>query len=251
MRSKPNQVLHFFFGTTFLAIVNVMSIVGFIVLFVTNKTQAIVALVMFVVFLIIILLRVFWVTDQFLKNKSRIGYDKLSTSAKYHTRDGRMITYEVVKFIQCKQILTQRHEHIFYWSGSTLPTITSDTMTFEKVVDDDDGFKKAIFRFKTPLVYNGVFIAHIRMQLDDTDRRSSTHIEQYIKDPMQLVSFNVQLLYKRGNVPDARLLRRPIGATSIPHEPIDAVPFDKKTFSYLRDVYDPEVGYTYRLEWTR
>lgn len=251
MRSQPHKVLQFIFGNTFIAIVNVVSLIGFALLFITNEKQGIIALIAFVVFLLILLFRVFWVTDQFLKNKSPNGYEKLSTSAKYLS-DGNLIQYELKKFIQCKQILMGKHEHNFYWTGSRDPKISSETMEYEKTVEAEDGYKKAIFKFKTPLIYNGVFVAHIKMEIDDSDKRSSPHLEHYIKDRTQLVSFKVQLPYKKKRViPDAKLSRRPINSVNTPYEHLNAIKFDRNTFTYEHNLFEPEVGYSYRLDWER
>ena len=251
MKTEPHKVIKFFFGTTFLALVNVASIIGLVALFVSNKEQTIVALLAFVGFLIILLLRFFWVTEQFLRNKSAKGFDKLSTSVKYYTTDGKIIIYELKKFIQCKKILMDTHEHVFYWSGTKVPIITSETMEFEKIGDAPNGFKNAIFKYKTPLTYNNVFVAHIRMEIDDTDKLSSTYVEQFVREPMQLISFKVQLLYKKGNsIADARLVRKVIDSHT-PFEHVKSIPFDKKISSYEHNLFDPFVGYTYRLEWNR
>ncbi len=251
MQSKPHKVIQFFFGTTFIAIINVMSIIGFVVLFVTTEEQAIIALVAFILFLIALFIRAYWVTDQFLKNKSPNGYEKLSTSAKY-TCDGNTVFFELKKFIQCKQVIMNTHEHSFYWTGSKDPRISSETMEYVQTIPTENQYRKAIFKFKEPLVYNGVFVAHIKMEMDDSDKRSSPHMEQYVRERTQLISFKVQLPYKNKRViPAAKLSRRPINSVNSPYEFLSSISFDKNTKTYEHNIFEPEVGYSYRLEWIR
>lgn len=206
---------------------------------------------MFCVFLLVILARIFWVTDRFLSKKAPDGIDKITTSVKYFTLDGLIITYEIEKFLQCKQLVLNEHEHSFHWTGTNTPIITSDTMLFDKIVDGNNGFKKAVFKIKNPIPYNGAFMAHIRMQIDDSNKQSQPHISVSVNEPTQMINFTVQILYKRRNITDARLMRKRIDTPTLPYVLIKSIPFDAKTGCYQNSVYEPEVGYSYKIEWTR
>jgi hypothetical protein len=196
MNFKPFNYLTRLFGNYFNLIAGSASIVGLFIVFLPNKNQAIIALCAFITFLLIILLRIFWLTEQFLKNKSENGYDKLATIVRYNSEGGRFITYEIQKYIQCKMLIMDKHIHEFYWSGSRLPKVESETMNFDSIKEGEDGYKKAILKFKTPLVYNGFFMVHIRMKMDDTDQRSKPYISMRVKEKTQLITFKVELLNK-------------------------------------------------------
>jgi hypothetical protein len=196
MNFKPFNYLTRLLGNYFNLIAGSASIVGLFIVFLPNKNQAIIALCAFITFLLIILLRIFWLTEQFLKNKSENGYDKLATIVRYNSEGGRFITYEIQKYIQCKMLIMDKHIHEFYWSGSRLPKVESETMNFDSIKEGEDGYKKAILKFKTPLVYNGFFMVHIRMKMDDTDQRSKPYISMRVKEKTQLITFKVELLNK-------------------------------------------------------
>ena len=253
MNFKPFNYLTKVFGNYFNIIAGLASIIGLFIVFLPGKNQVIIALSAFIVFLLIILLRIFWLTEQFLKNKSENGYDKLATIVRYRSEDGRFITNEIQKYIQCKMLIMDKHIHEYYWSGSGQPIVESDTMNFDSIKDSEDGYKKAILKFKNPLVYNGFFIVHIRMKMDDADQISKPYINMRVKEKTQLITFKVELFYKHGNhVQNARISKKKL-ATLAPagDEYIDNIPFNTKTFSYEYNIYDPEVGYSYKIEWEK
>ena len=251
MRTNFFTFSKFFSGRIWNTIITIITLLAFVAIFIKDSNYAFLSLIFFAVFLLIILGRIYYVTEKFLHQKNPQGVEKLYTSVKYFTRDGIMIEYEIKKIIQCKQIIMDKHEHEYFWTGSKPPIISSESMRYEKTVEGENGFKKAVFKYKEPLLFNAGFVAHIKMELDDSDKTSNTHIGQAVKEKLQLISFNVQLLYKKGNVPDAKLSRRLINTPNHPYETIKAVPFQNKTLSYEYDLYNPEVGYIYKIEWVR
>lgn len=250
LKNLPKLLQHTL-GVAASIILGLITVIGFIFTFIGSPFHATIALIACILFLLIVLFRIFWVTEKYLQIKTRTGFEKLSTSVKYHTRDGKFINYELKKYLQCKRTIASTHEHIYHWTGSKSPGIESETMILQQVQDADNGYKKAVFKLKEPLIYGSVFVAHIKMQLDDSDKKSEPQLEQMVLERMQLISFKVQLLYKRGNVGDAQLMRRPNNQTNLPYEFLEAIPFDKKMFSYEYNLFSPEVGYTYRLSWVR
>lgn len=228
-----------------------MSIAGFFYVFLAARDQAIIALLVFIVFLLLIFVRIFYVSRSFLAQRTEDGYDRLATMAKFHCSDGKMVLYDLHKFIQCKQIMMAKHEHEFRWTGSSDPKISSDTMNYEGPQPGEKGFTRAIFRFKKPLLYNDVFVVHIRMEIDDTDKKSKPYLQHWVHDPVQMITFRVELPYKTGRVQDARLLFREIGKEHEEYKFIRGVPFDKKTSSYEYAVYNPQVNHCYMIEWVK
>ena len=253
MNTKPFNYLTKIFGSYFNIVAGLASVIGLFIVFLPNKNQVIIALCAFIAFLLIILIRIFWLTNQFLKNKSENGYDKLATLVRYRSEDGRFITNEIQKYIQCKTVIMDKHIHEFYWSGSTHPIVESDTMSFDCIKESDDGYKKAFLKFKDPLVYNGVFVVHIRMKMDDSDQKSKPYISMRVKEKTQLVTFKVELFYKHGNhIPNARISKKKLGTLApMDDEYINNIPFNTKTFSYEYNIYNPEVGYSYKIEWEK
>lgn len=252
MNFNPIRYLKEFFGNYFNFIAGAASVIGLGVVFVRSSTALIIALVSFILFLIALFFRFVWVTEQFLKNKSENGYDKLATIVKYRTEDRRLISYDIQKYIQCKQVLMDEHVHQYHWTGTSHPVIQSDTMNFVCIKDGDDGYKKAVLKFKTPLIYNSFFIVHINMKIDDSDGKSKPYISIRVTEKTQLLTFSVELFYKTGRrIPDARISRKKLSDVPADFEFITNVPFNKKTLSYNWEVYDPEVGYAYKIDWIK
>lgn len=252
MGFKPFDYLIKFAGGYFNFFAGICSIVSLFLIFAKDKNQLILSLIVFIVFLVICFLRLIWFTSQFLMSKSENGYYKLATIVKYTTSDGKHITHDLQKYIQCKQMIMMEHDHEFYWTGSQEPVIESETMKFEEIRKGDDHYKKAILKFITPLVYNRFFLVHIRMILDDSNGSSKPYINMRVKENTQLITFRVELLHKKRKVPDATLSRSKISANgSDISEFIEMVPFNSKTFSYDCNKYNPEVGYSYKLEWEK
>jgi len=246
-------LLDYIFGRTFVNIASAASIIGLAIIAFSDKNQAIIGLSAIIIFLIAVLIKIYISFSQYLGQQTSKGYKNLSTTSKYITHDGKTITYETHKYIVCKQLLFAEHEHKYTWSGTKSPVISSETMIVEGIVKTGDGdWDKVILRFKEPLMFNDFAIIHLRMQIDDSDCRSSTHMELQVTEKMQLLEFIAELRHKKGSVKPARLLKKKLNTqTSVSYELIKEVLFDKATCSYETSVYDPKPNFSYRLEWDR
>ena len=154
MEFNPISYLVRLTGSVFNLIAGLASIIGLCIIFLKDKEQLIIALVAFILFLLLCLLRLIWFTDQFLKSKTESGYYKLATIVKYSTNDGKHYIQELQKYIQCKKMIMDRHEHEFYWTGSESPIIESKTMKFETIKSSDNHYKTHLSLLVHLALYN-------------------------------------------------------------------------------------------------
>jgi hypothetical protein len=246
------RAIRFFFAGYFNLIASLASVTGLLISIFSNKDATEIALASLILFLSLILLRFFYVTKTFLLQKTEYGYHKFATYVRYSTDDGKHISYELHKYLQCKTIAMDEYVHEFYWSGSSQPVITSLLQTcssFQKAPKGE--YDKAILKFKKPLGYNEFAIVHVKMDIDDSDQRSSPFCEQAVKEVVQLLNFRIELRHLE-NHSDARISKRRLSAPvqSI-YEPVSFSKFDTSSRAYEYTVFMPEVGYCYRIEWDK
>ncbi len=252
--NRFTSFLDYIFGRTFVNIASLASIISLAIIAFSSQKQAIIALIAIVIFLSAILIKTFQSFNKYLSQQTKKGYKNLSTSSKYITHDGKTITYETHKYIVCKQLLFAQHEHNYSWTGSKAPVISSETMIVEEAVKTNDGdWDKVVLKFKQPLMFNDFAIIHLRMQIDDSDKMSSTHIEMVVTEKMQLLEFSAELRHKtKGIIKPARLLKKKLNTqTDVDFQLVKEIPFDKATCTYETSVYDPEPNYSYRMQWDR
>lgn len=244
------KFLKFVFSTHFSLIASLASIVGLIIVFIQNRLSVYVALIAFILFLLIILIRLFFVFKTFLLQKTENGYHKFAIYVRYSTEDGSHISYELHKYIQCKSVIMNEHEHSFHWTGSKDPVISSHLQDYLRFIRTHEGeYDKAIFRFKRPLTYNDFCIVHIKMDLDDSDGKSKHFCDQSILEPVQLVSFRIELKHL-DDAKDAKIMRRRLNTKLIQdYDTIGYIKFDPKSQSYEHNIFNPETGYSYMVNW--
>jgi hypothetical protein len=226
-----------------------------VALFLNNETATIIALSVFSISLIVVILKLFSTLNKVVRNQTKNGYLNIATYCRYHTNDAKIIQFDIQKHIICKQPVINHYLHNFYWTGSTNPVFSSETMVFDSFVKGGDGsYDKAKFLFKKPLLYNDVGVVQLNILLDDSDQKSSTYISSNVDAPINLLHYEVILKYKsnRYNVPDARFLRKDnTSAVDLGYRLLKTIPFDHQTASYECTWYDLIVGFSYRLEWDR
>jgi len=241
----------FFFGTTFNSFLNFTTLLGFVFLFITNRDQALIALIAFCLFLVALLGRFFWLTENLLKQRHSEGYNKLSTHVLYSTVDGKKITFSLDKYHQCKQAVLKEYDHKFLWSGTNMPLVTSNNWMYKETVVGSNGWATAKFSSQNAILFNSVFLVNICMELDDTDKKSSTHVHMEVDVPMHLISFDIELMHKRRGTGSATLFRKAIGYQGKDVEDIEQVPFDLQKKRYQKSIYNPEPGFIYGVKWDR
>ena len=245
------KAIRFLFSGYITFIASLASIAGLIIA-ILNKTYAVfIALGILILFLSIVLLKFFSVVNRFLLQKTENGFHKFANYVRYSTNDGKHISYVLQKYIQAKVLMINEHVHKFHWSGTCEPIITSSLQEFVAFNRTPKGeYDEVILRFKTPLTYNDFAIVHIKMELDDSDNKSEPYCEQAVKEPLQLLDFRIELRHLEQN-PDAKILKKKLGAPFSEYEILGYVKFDINSRCYEHSEFNPHVGYSYRIEWNK
>jgi len=254
MVRRALTVLNHVLGKSFVVAANIASILGFLIIAVSQKNQALIALISLVIFLVAILIRLFVFFDRFLQLSNTLGHESLATYLYYKTDDGKIIHHQIYKHLVCKNTVMYEHTHNFNWTGPIPPIISSDTMDFLHVAKNTKNNQdQAIFKFRRPIFFKEFAIAHIRMFCDDTRQVSDTRVVGYVRETLPLLDFTIELGYKTGSVvKDAVLSKRPLNTHfEAPYEFVELVPFDRNNNSYKKTIHNPELGYAYKIEWER
>lgn len=251
MIKTTSKLLTYFFSKHFNAVASIASILSLLIVVFTQWLSAVVALSAFIVFLVIILFRFIYLFNSITLNKSKDGYFRLATYVNYSTVDGRQKTYELHKYLQCKSIIMEDHIHDFHWTGSTQPQITSLQQNVIGVTKGLQGqYDKVLLKFKNPLLYNDISLVHIKMSMDDSDNTSRPFCGQKVTDRIQLLSFRVELKHL-GSYHNAKIMRKKLDTPlDQEYETIDNTEFDQYSRSYNYNLFSPEVGYAYKIDWS-
>jgi hypothetical protein len=232
------------------------SIIGVIALFfLADELKAIAALVALVLFLIAVYIRIHWAVTKYLSTKYPRGFTIISSFSRYSTSDGRTITHDLYRTIQCKRVSMTEFWHEFYWTGSEMPRFTSRLQTIDPapVVTPDDQFDRIRLLLHRPIRYNETDIIHIAAACNDADEKSQTQVSFKVDDRVQLLHWRVELLYLPDDFKKPAVLERRRIVTKIPeeYEAVTHVSFDHKSKSYEHLLHDPSPDYFYRLRWER
>lgn len=241
------------FSKGFYLSATIISVIAVIPAFINNQYAVIIALSCFCIVLIGFLISALILVHKILEKSSTKEYENKSTFMKYETLDGNKIIFETYKVIQCKRPVLTEIDYGFKWSGTHLPVITSDLQTVENVIDANDAnqYDKAILKFKKPLFYNRNKVIHFKAELDDTDKKSSPHLESKIEQEIDLLHFRVILKHKpKAFSQNAILEKKKIDSNlSVTYSQVRQIHFDKASKTYEYYLLNPDVGYYYRLRW--
>lgn len=242
------KIVSSFFSGYFSFIASAASIIGLIITFSSSKNAVIIALITFILFLSIILIRFLLLVSTFLLHKTEDGSHRFATYIRYSTEDGRFISYEVHKYLQCKTMLMDNHIHKYHWTGSSVPNITSDLQEISNTKKIDGDFDEVTLKFKKPLMYNDFCVVHIKMDIDDSSKKSQPFCETSVKEPVQLISFRIELRHLNISH-NAKVTYRKTNAKFGEPFFIKSIPFDKSSHSYEHIIHNPDMGYTYTIDW--
>ena len=245
------KLLRYFVSDSFTAIAGLASIIGVLYLLFAQKTNTIIALLLFIIFLIIILTKFILLANSFVSQKTKSGHLKLVNYVRYSTMDGKLVHYETHRYIQSKSLIIDEYVHLFVWSGTKSPKISSTQQKFVKLIraQGDADLDKAIFKFKKPLIYNEFAIVEIIMDIDDSNYSSKPYCAQVINEAIQLISYSIELKHLANNN-NALIQRKIMGArVDQEYETLYSIPFDEKSRSYHYNLFHPELGYNYRIYW--
>ena len=215
---------------------SVCSIVGLVIILLSNKNATIVALMAFCLFLLIIL------TGVLLGIASQ-------------TDDGIKSTFETFRLIQCKRIFLSQIEYRFKWSGTIMPRIFSNSQRIENIkhYSDAQQWDSAILRFKKPLTYNESTVVHIKTENDDHDGTAKPFIYCKLESPIDIMQFRVLLAYKPTGYTEKAIFERKLIDQEIDaeFEYIESIEFNSLYKQYYHVIVDPAPGYIYRLRWKK
>jgi hypothetical protein len=247
-----SQLGKYFLSGYFAAIASAASLISFIIYFIKEPWAIIFAISLFTLFLLGVFIKFILILNTFLSSKTSEGYLKFATYLRYSTLDGIHIHYELHKYIQCKRLIMDAHHHDFFWTGSKAGVISSTQQQYVKTIPpaNDANLFQAVLKFKKPLIYNEVAIVEFIMDMDDFDHTSKKHCGQTVKENIHLISFVIELKHLK-QCKDARMCRRVLN-TDYPRddENFDYVPFDVKSRSFHYNLFNPEPGYNYRIDWS-
>lgn len=217
--------------------------------------KAHVALTIFTVAVLAVAAQLIWSLRKWQNKNYPNGYIPVATFVRYTTTDGKHVVHENFRQIQIKHGYLTKILHRQYWTGTKEPVLSSSLQRIgTKSKDPVTAFDIIEIHFARPRYYNDTEIVHTRCSIDDSDERSSTHVEIYIQAPINLVHFRVELLHCQKPAHAGMIAwfeRRPHGATSSPYEPLSEVRFDATSRSFEKLVAQPDPGYNYRLRWDR
>lgn len=227
---------------------NLISVGALIASFIFKNEALIIALVAVILFLLVVLVKFFSVINKIAALKAPEGSLRFATYIRYSTQDGRFIKYEVHKHMQCKTLILGSHIHKFHWTGSKPPLVKSDLQDVVNQRSIAGNYDEVELSFKKPLTYNDWCVVHIQMELDDTDNKSSKHCELSVKEPVQLVSFRIDLRHLNNNH-DAKITEKRSSDLFSNERCIANVCFDRDSKSYEYIIHNPQMGYTYKIDW--
>lgn len=239
----------------FFAFASFASVLSLFFYFTDKPTAVIIALVSFILFLALLLLKIWLLINTFLKTHHPKGYQSNFSFIKYHTEDGKHITHEVYKDIQCKQSIMPEYVHGFKWSGTIEPKISSNLQGYGPITKstNPNDYDKVVFNFKAPLLYNQSAVLHVIMELNDCDGQAKPYIESKIDNPIQVIAYRIELLHKGGKYKGfATISKKPINsAISVGYQTLEKLSFNHLTKSYEYFLQMPEAGHFYRIEWEK
>ena len=177
---------------------SVCSIVGLVIVLLSDKNATIVALIALCLFMLIVLVGVIRAISKMLHLNYGKDYKGISSFYVYQTDDGVKSTFETFRLIQCKRMFLSHIEYRFKWTGTIMPRLFSNSQKIENVVHhhDTQQWDCATLRFKKPLTFNESTVVHIKTENDDHDGTAKPYIYCKLETPIDIMQFRVLLAYK-------------------------------------------------------
>ncbi|WP_439553580.1 hypothetical protein [Flavobacterium macrobrachii] len=241
------------FSKQFYFFASLASIIGLILIFINDKHSVVIALAFFSLMLLIFTVSLLYTLFKITGLNSN-DFESKSTFVKYESADGKSIIFEIYKLIQSKKPILSDYSFNFKWSGSIMPKITSDLQEVTNVMDlqDPTQYDKAILKFKKPVYYNDNQVIHFKATLNDTDKKSDTYVSNRITQEVDIIHYRIILKYKPENYDiNAILEKRKIDSINSNFEKVEEIGFDNTTKSYEYHLLKPDLGYIYKIKWSR
>ncbi|WP_281297822.1 hypothetical protein [Flavobacterium limnophilum] len=241
------------FSKQFYFFASLASVIGLVLVFTNDKHSVVIALAFFCLMLLIFTLSLLYTLFK-ITGLNNNDFESKSTFVKYETSDCKNITFEIYKLIQSKKPILSDYSFNFKWSGSVIPTITSDLQEVINVMDlqDPTQYDKAILKFKKPVYYNDNQVIHFKALLNDVDRKSETFVSNRITQEVDIIHYRIILKYKAENYDtNAILEKRKIDSINTNFEKVTEIGFDSVTKSYEYHLLKPDLNFIYRIIWER
>lgn len=208
-----------------------------------------------IIFLISLLSSIPYAINKYITKDYEKDFKKLSFFTRYEYSDKTHIKYDGYRLIQSKRFLLSEIKWKFKWTGSIPPKISSSLQNCNGVIitNSTNDYDHVVLKFKKALLYNESAMVHFHAEMDDIDNKAHPHLDVKIEDPISLVNFRVILAYKEKDFTKPARFKRKLISSSIPtdYENIESVNFNSQSKSYEYVLTNPEVGYYYRLEWSK
>ena len=159
-------------------------------------------------------------------------------------------SYEFFKTVQNKRMFMSEFTQKLNWTGSGLKNLQSPLSHKIDHITEPFHMHKFVFNFPVPLLYNQVTTIHLSMDIEDVNNTCEPWLGQDIKQPTHLLYFSVVLKYKPDTYSASAIITKSLIGSPSANERIATVPFEPKTMSYTY-VVQPEMGYSYRIEWEK
>lgn len=231
------------------------SIIGLIIVVLSDKEATLIALATLCLCIILILIGIMLAIKKILNQNYGKEYKGISSFYVYQTDDGEKSTFETYRLIQCKRMFLSQIEYKFKWSGSIMPKIWSNSQIVDNIVhhEDPQQWDSAILKFKKPLTYNESTVVHIKTENDDHDGTAKPYIYCRLESPIDIMQFRVLLAYKPDDSVEKAIFERKLISQEIDtdYEYMESVPFNPLYKQFYHVVVDPSPGYVYRLRWVK
>lgn len=231
------------------------SIIGLIIVVLSDKEATLIALATLCLCIILILIGIMLAIKKILNQNYGKEYKGISSFYVYQTDDGEKSTFETYRLIQCKRMFLSQIEYKFKWSGSIMPKIWSNSQIVDNIVhhEDPQQWDSAILKFKKPLTYNESTVVHIKTENDDHDGTAKPYIYCRLESPIDIMQFRVLLAYKPDDCVEKAIFERKLISQEIDtdYEYMESVPFNPLYKQFYHVVVDPSPGYVYRLRWVK
>lgn len=194
----------------FINLASLASIVGIIIVFISNKHAVLVALSFFCLVLLIFLIASLYSINKLIHHNYNEEYKRISSFIVFQTDDGVHSTFETYRLIQCKRSILSEIEYKYKWSGSIFPKLSSQNQKVEQLKPNNDPnvYDRAIIKFPKPLTYNETTVIHLKTENDDPDNVAEPHLDTKLTTPIEFIQFRVLLAYKPDDYNKHALVKR-------------------------------------------
>lgn len=216
----------------------------------SNEKNTKIALVLLCICLLSICISLIIGIFIYVKNNNPAEYLIDSVFAKMEFYGPTNGSYECFKTFQNKTVFMSSIVQQLYWTGTGIKNVKSSLPYDIQHIIKPNNLHEFIHKFRKPLFYNQIATIHLALDFEDAQNTYKPWLYMDIKQPTNFVYFSIVLKYKPDNYSaPAIITKSPLEAPAI-KESIHSVPFDLKTKSYSYR-FQPEMGYSYAIEWEK